>query len=74
MMIDSRSDGLLDPDLARLRRDWVAAYRAWAQVADGKALTSTGLNDEQRVALRRCRAAEAAYFAHLRAADRELRA
>jgi hypothetical protein len=66
MMIDSRRDGRLDHDLARLRREWVAAYRAWTQVADDKALTSTGLTDEQRAALHRYRAAETAYFTHLR--------
>jgi hypothetical protein len=68
MMIDSRSNGLVDYDLARLRRDWVAAYRAWTEVADGRGLTSTGLTPEQRVALGRYRAAEIAYFAHLRVA------
>jgi hypothetical protein len=72
MMIDSRSDGLLEHDLARLRRDWVAAYRAWTEVADGRALNSIGLTDEQWVMLRRYRAAETAYFAHLRATDSEL--
>jgi hypothetical protein len=66
MMIESRSDGFLDHDLARLRREWVAAYRAWTQVADGRALTSTGLTDGQRAALGRYRAAEATYFTHLR--------
>jgi len=66
MMIDSRSDGLLNHDLARLRRDWVAAYRAWTQVAEAKALTSTGLTDEQRAVVRRYRAAETAYFTRLR--------
>ncbi|MGH3482985.1 MAG: hypothetical protein ACRDPQ_07080 [Nocardioidaceae bacterium] len=65
MMIESRSDGLLDHDLARLRREWVEAYRAWTQVADHMALTSTNLTGEQRSALCRYRAAETTYFARL---------
>jgi hypothetical protein len=64
--IDSRSDGLLDHDLARLRREWVAAFRTWTHVAEDKTLTSTNLTDEQRAALRRYRAAETAYFTRLR--------
>lgn len=64
-MIDSRSDGLLGHDVTELRRRWVAAYRAWTQVADGKALHSSGLTDAQRAAHRRYRAAETAYFMHL---------
>ena len=64
--IDSRSDGLLGRDLARLRREWVAAYRSWTHVAEDKALTSTNLTDEQRAALHRYRAAETAYFTQLR--------
>ena len=64
-MIDSRSDGLAGHNLARLRRQWVAAYRAWIQVADDLPMTSIGLTDVQRAALRRYRAAEAAYFTHL---------
>ena len=66
MMIDRRSDGPLGHDLARLRREWVAAYRAWTKVAGDKALTSTRLTDEQRAALRGYRAAETAYFTRLR--------
>ena len=49
-MIDSRSDGLLNHDLARLRREWVVACQAWTQVAEDRALTSTRLTDEQRFA------------------------
>lgn len=63
-MADSRSDGL-DHDLARLRREWVSAYRIWTQVARNKPLTATDLTDEQRAALRHYRAAETAYFTHL---------
>ncbi len=66
MMVESRRGGRLDHDLARLRCEWVAAYRAWTQVADDRALTSTGLTDEQRAALDRYRAAETAYFTNLR--------
>jgi len=65
-MIDPRSERPLDHDLARLRSEWVAAYRAWTQIAEDKALTSTRLTDEQRAALRRYRAAETAYFTRLR--------
>jgi len=66
MTIDPRSKRVFGHDLARLRREWVAAYRAWTQVADGKALTSPRLTDQQRAALRRYRAAETTYFTHLR--------
>lgn len=66
MMIDPRSDGLLDHDLARLRREWVAAYREWTHVADDKAPTSTRLTDEQRVTPGRYRAAETTDFTRLR--------
>jgi len=69
-MTDSRNDGLLGHDLPRLRREWVAAYRAWTHVAEDKALTSTNLTDEQRAALRRYRAAETAYFTRLRSTTR----
>ena len=65
-MIDSRSDGLRGHDLARLRREWVAAYRTWTHVAEDKALTSPNLTYEQRAALRRYRAAESPYFTRLR--------
>jgi len=64
--IDSRTDGRLAHELARLRREWVAAYRTWTQVADNKALTSTNLTEEQQAALCRYRAAETAYFTRLR--------
>jgi hypothetical protein len=64
-MIDSQSDGFPGHNLARLRRRWVAAYRAWTQVANDMALTSTGLTDVQRAAQRRYRAAESAYFTQL---------
>jgi hypothetical protein len=65
-MIDSQRDGFPDHNHARLHRQWVAAYRAWIQVADDQAMTSTGLTNVQRAALRRYRAAETAYFTHLR--------
>jgi hypothetical protein len=75
MMVDSLSDGLLDNDRGRPRRDWVAAYRAWAPVSDDEALTGTGLSGEQRAARGCYRAAEAACLAHLRmVADSEFRA
>jgi hypothetical protein len=66
MGIDSRSGGLFDRHLGRLRAEWVAAFGAWTRVADGKAPTSSGLSDEQRAAVRRNRAAETAYFTYLR--------
>lgn len=73
-MIESRSDGLSYRELVRHRREWVAAYRAWIQVADGKTLTSPGLTDEQVAALRHYRAAETVYLAHLfTATDCEVR-
>jgi len=70
-MIDSRSDRFPDHELGRLRREWVGAYRAWTQIADDKALTSSRLTDDQRAAFCRYRAAETAYFARLhRTTDR----
>jgi hypothetical protein len=65
-MTGSPNGGPVDRELARLRPEWVAAYRAWTQVAEEKSLTSSRLTDEQRTALRRYRAAEAAYFTRLR--------
>lgn len=65
MAHDSRSNGRFDQDLAGLRREWVAAYRAWTQVAEGKSLRSTRLTDHQRAAVRRYRAAETACFTRL---------
>jgi hypothetical protein len=54
-----------DSELERLRREWIAAYRAWIQVdaprSDGAVLT-----DDQRVKLRRYHDAESAYFARSR--------
>jgi hypothetical protein len=49
--------------LTRLRQEWVAAYRAWTK-AIGSAAARANLTDDQRAALRRYRAAEAAYFGH----------
>ena len=49
-----------------LRREWVAAYWAWTQLADDNALTRGRLNVQQRSAFRRYRAAETAYFMRLR--------
>jgi hypothetical protein len=66
MMVDSWSSELFDHNVERLRRDWVAAYRAWTQVANDKALSSTSLSVEQRAALHRYRAAETAYFTYRR--------
>jgi hypothetical protein len=64
-MIDSPGHGFRDHDLQRLRREWVAAYREWTQVAEEKAMTSANLTGQQRAAQRRYRAAETAYFTYL---------
>lgn len=66
MMIDSHSGEILDDHLGGLRREWVAAYWAWTQLADDNALTRGHLNVQQRSAFRRYRAAETAYFMRLR--------
>lgn len=65
-MIDLQSDELLDDHLGGLRREWVAAYWAWTQLADDIAQTRGRLNVQQRSAFRRYRAAETAYFMRLR--------
>ncbi len=70
MMIDSQRDELLDDQLGGLRREWVAAYWAWTQLADDHALTCGRLNFQQRSAFRRYRAAETAYFMRLHMVDR----
>jgi hypothetical protein len=59
------NDHLPDPELERLRQEWVDAHHAWTQVV-GNAAASSDLTDEQRAALARYHAAETAYFSHHR--------
>ena len=54
-----------DPELARLRREWITAYREWIQF-DLAPTTDAVLTDDQRRTLRRYHDAEAAYFARSR--------
>lgn len=58
-------DWLLDPELVRLRSEWVKAFKHWDGVSDQS--PEVMLTDEQRVRLRRYYRAEAAYFARYRA-------
>jgi hypothetical protein len=57
-----------DPELARLRREWIAAYREWVQL-DTSLAADVILTEDQRARLRRYYDAEAAYFARSRALD-----
>lgn len=59
-------DWLRDPELARLRREWIHAYRVWRSVAGEAASVGEALTDEQRQAERRYLDAETAYFARSR--------
>lgn len=52
---------ILDPELVRLRLEWVTAYKECTK-AVGEALTMPP--DLRRAAFRRYRIAEAAYFSH----------
>lgn len=52
---------LIDPELIRLRSEWIRAFQAWDRVSDQS--PDVILNAEQRVRLRRYHAAEVAYFA-----------
>jgi hypothetical protein len=58
-------DWFTDPELARLRRDWIDAYREWVQIDTFRADDDV-LSDDQRRKLRRYHDAEAAYFARSR--------
>lgn len=62
---DDYGDWLLDPELVRLRSEWVKAFQDWEHVSDQS--PEVMLTDEQRVRLRRYYDAEAAYFARYRA-------
>jgi hypothetical protein len=59
-------DWLRDPELVRLRREWVHAYRIWRIVVGEAASVGEPLTDEQREAERRYQDAETAYFARSR--------
>lgn len=56
---------LLDPELVRLRSEWVKAFRAWDRIS--RQSPEAMLTPEQRITLRRYYDAEAAYFARCRA-------
>ena len=58
-------DWFTDPELERLRREWIAAYRAWVEL-DLPSSCDAVLTEEQRETLRRYHDAEAAYFARSR--------
>ena len=58
-------DWLFDPELARLRAEWIKAFQAWDRISAQS--PEVMLTDEQRVRLRRYYHAEAAYFARYKA-------
>ena len=62
---DDYGDWLLDPELARLRSEWVKAFQEWDRISGQS--PEVMLNDEQRVRLRRYYDAETAYFARYKA-------
>ena len=62
---DDYGEWLLDPELARLRSEWVRAFQAWDRISEQS--PEVMLNDEQRIRLRRYYDAEAAYFARYKA-------
>ena len=66
MASDESDEWLRDPELARLRREWIHAYRIWRSVVGEAASVGEALTDEQRVAERRYQEAEIAYFARSR--------
>jgi hypothetical protein len=62
---------LRDPELVRLRREWVRAYHAWMSIADDSSPDGEPLTDALCEAERRYHAAEAAYFERSRALSGE---
>jgi hypothetical protein len=52
---------ILDPELVRLRLEWVTAYKECTKAAGGTLATPP---DVRRAALRRYRTAESAYLSH----------
>ena len=61
---DDYGDWLADPELARLRSEWVKAFQEWDRVSCQS--PEVMLNPEQRIKLRRYYDAEMAYFARYR--------
>jgi len=59
-------DWLHDPELVRLRREWIRAYDTWRSIVSGATSVGEALTDEQREAERRYQDAEIAYFARSR--------
>lgn len=66
MTTSEPGDWLHDPELVRLRREWVHAYHAWRRIVGESTSVGEALTDEQRDAERRYCEAEAAYFARSR--------
>ena len=66
MASDESDEWLRDPELARLRREWIHTYRIWRSVGGEAASVGEALTDEQRAAERRYQEAEIAYFARSR--------
>jgi len=66
MIASGPGDWLHDAELTDLRRAWVAAFRDWRQTASEYPPDDADLSAEQRVALRRYRNAETAYFTRSR--------
>jgi hypothetical protein len=58
-------DWLRDPELTRLRSEWIKAFQEWNRISAQS--PEVMLTDEQRVKLRRYYDAEAAYFARYKA-------
>ncbi|MGH3479277.1 MAG: hypothetical protein ACRDQD_20880 [Nocardioidaceae bacterium] len=66
MTCSEPADWLRDPELVRLRREWVHAYRTWRRLVGETTAIGEVLTDEQREAERRYRDAETAYFTYSR--------
>ena len=58
-------DWLSDPELARLRSEWIKAFQEWHRISNQS--PEVMLTHKQRVKLRRYYDAEAAYFARYKA-------
>ena len=58
-------DWLRDPELIRLRSEWIKAFQEWDRISEQS--PEVMLTGEQRVKLRRYYDAEAAYFARYKA-------
>ena len=66
MTSSESADWIRDPELVRLRREWVHAYHSWRRIAGGATSVGAALTDEQREAERRYLDAVTAYFARSR--------